>query len=133
MIFEEKYFRKIDSDVSQIQTFWRAAKKDLKIASSFDVAEIRFKFSYDGFVKLGIALIAQRGYRVRSTAGHHIKAIEATSKILKDKDINVIGDAMRQTRNNDLYQGGFGITEKESVEYLKFIKNVFEKAKGYFQ
>jgi len=132
MIFEEKYFRKIDIDPSRIQTYWKAAKKDLQIASSFDVAEIRFKFSYDGFIKLGIALTAQRGYRVRSITGHHVRIIETMSRILKDKEINIIGDAMRQTRNNDLYQGGFGITEKESVEYLKFIKHVFERAKGQF-
>ena len=35
---------------------------------------------------------------------------------------------MRQERNTNLYDGGFFVGEKDSLEYLVFVKDVFKKA-----
>ena len=101
---------------------------DFKIAQSSDISDVIFKFSYDALIKLGIALIAKKGHKIRSTAGHHIKILEKLSQILKEEDILVLGNKMRQERNVNLYDGGCFIGEKDSIEYLKFVKSVFKKA-----
>ena len=69
-----------------------------------------------------------RGYKVRSISGHHIKILETISDILGDEDVVVFGNKMRQARNFNLYDGGFFIGEKDSCEYLVFVKNVFAKS-----
>jgi len=40
---------------------------------------------------------------------------------------------MRQERNLNLYNGGFFVGEKDSREYLSFVKKLFKKAKQYLQ
>ena len=35
---------------------------------------------------------------------------------------------MRQERNANLYDGGFFVGEKDSLEYLKFVNSIFKKA-----
>jgi hypothetical protein len=67
------------------------------------------------------------GYKVRSTIGHHVKILEKLSQILKEEDILVLGNKMRQERNFNFYDGGFFVGEKDSSEYLDFVKNVFKK------
>jgi len=79
-------------------------------------------------IKLGIGLIAKKGYKVRSTAGHHVKILEKLSKLLKDEDVVVLGNKMRQERNVNLYDGGFFSGEKDCFEYLEFVKITFKKA-----
>ena len=101
---------------------------DLKIAQESDIPDVVFKFSYDAFIKLVIVLIAKKGYKVRSTTGHHVKILEKLSQLLKDEDVLVLGNKMRQERNINLYAGGFFIGEKDSLEYLKFVKSAFKKA-----
>jgi hypothetical protein len=107
-----------------------SARHDLKIAESADIPDVIFKFSYDALIKLGIALIAEKGYKVRSKAGHHIKILEKLSQLLKDEDVLVLGNKMRQERNINLYDGGFFVGEKDSLEYFEFVKSMFEKASG---
>lgn len=126
--FERKYFQKLNFKEGQIKKFFKSALHDFKIAESSDVPDVIFKFSYDALIKLGIALIAQKGYRIRSATGHHIKILEKLSFIIKDEDILVLGNKMRQERNNNLYDGGIFIGDKDSLEYLKFVKNAFKKA-----
>ena len=89
--------------------------------------DVVFKFGYDALLKLGIALIAQKGYKIRSKAGHHIKILEKLSQLLQDEDIVILGNKMRQERNINLYDGGFFVGEKDSHEYLEFIKSIFKK------
>lgn len=48
--------------------------------------------------------------------------------MLKNEDILVLGNKMRQERNVNLYDGGFFVGEKDSLEYLEFVKNTFKKA-----
>ena len=126
--FESQYFQKLAFKDEQIEQFLKSALHDLKIAQDSDIPDVVFKFSYDAFIKLGIVLIAQKGYKVRSTTGHHVKILEKLSQLLKDEDILVLGNKMRQERNVNLYDGGFFVGEKDSLEYLKFVKSTFKKA-----
>ena len=126
--FESQYFQKLAFKEQQIDQFLKSALHDLKIAESTDIPDVVFKFSYDVLIKLGIMLIARKGYKVRSATGHHIKILEKLSQILKDEDILVLGNKMRQERNVNLYDGGFFVGEKDSLEYLKFVKAAFKKA-----
>jgi len=126
--FENKYFQKIRFEPAQIKRYFNAAKKDLNIAKQSHIPEVIFKFSYDALIKLGIALIAERGYKVRSVVGHHVKILEKMAEILQNTDIEAIGNQMRQKRNTDLYEGGFLISKKDSQAYLEFIESVFKKA-----
>lgn len=127
--FESQHFQKIVFEKKQIKQFLMSAKHDLDIAENSDVADVIFKFSYDALIKLGIAIIAKNGYKVRSKAGHHIKILEKLSKFIKDDNVIVLGNKMRQERNINLYDGGIFVSKKDSLEYLKFVKNTFQKAK----
>ena len=126
--FENQHFQKLAFTDEQIDQFSKSALHDLKIAEESDISDVVFKFSYDALIKLGITLIAKKGYKVRSTAGHHIKILEKLSELLKDEDILVLGNKMRQERNTNFYDGGFFVGDKDSREYLDFVKNVFNKA-----
>lgn len=126
--FESQHFQKLTFQQKQIDQFLLSAQHDLKIAEESDVPDVIFKFGYDALIKLGIMLIAKKGYKVRSTAGHHIKILEKLSQLLKDEDIVVLGNKMRQERNVNLYDGGIFVGEKDSLEYLEFVKNTFKKA-----
>ena len=126
--FESQHFQKLAFKDEQIEQFLKSALHDLKIAEDSDIPDVVFKFSYDAFIKLGIVLIAKKGYKVRSTTGHHVKILEKLSQLLKDEDILVLGNKMRQERNVNLYDGGFFVGEKDSREYLDFVKNSFNKA-----
>ena len=126
--FENQYFQKLVFKDEQIEQFMKSALHDLQIAEESDISDVVFKFSYDALIKLGITVIAKRGYKIRSTAGHHVKILEKLSQLLKDEDILVLGNKMRQERNTNLYDGGFFVGDKDSREYLDFVKNVFKKS-----
>jgi hypothetical protein len=126
--FEGQYFQKLAFKEEQIEQFFKSALHDLKIAETSDIPDVIFKFIYDALVKLGIALIAKKGYKIRSTTGHHVKILEKLSQILKEENIPVLGNKMRQERNFNLYDGRFFVGEKDSREYLDFVKSVFKKA-----
>ncbi|MFH0732917.1 MAG: hypothetical protein V2A72_08415 [Candidatus Omnitrophota bacterium] len=126
--FENQYFQKLVFKNEQIEQFLKSALHDLKIAEESDIVDVVFKFSYDAIIKLGIMLIAKKGYKVRSVTGHHIKILEKLSQTLEEDDILVLGNKMRQERNVNFYDGGFFIGEKDSQEYLDFVKRVFKKA-----
>ncbi|EKD65316.1 MAG: hypothetical protein ACD_50C00118G0002 [uncultured bacterium] len=127
MHFQEEFYHKFKFEESQVKDYFRSAKSSLEIAGKVDIPEVIFKFSYDALIKLGITLIAREGYKTRSTTGHHIKILEAMSRILKDEEIETVGNMMRRQRNMDLYNGGIIVTEKESREYLNFVRGVFRK------
>ena len=126
--FESQFFQKFAFEDEQIKKFLKSALHDLKIAEGSDIPDVVFKFSYDALIKLGIVLIAGRGYNVRSATGHHVKILEKLSQILMDEDIPVMGNKMRQERNVNLYGGGFFIGEKDSRAYLDFVKDTFGKS-----
>jgi len=126
--FETQYFQKLVFKKGQIEQFSKSALHDLDIAEKSGISDVIFKFSYDALIKLGIVLIAQKGYKVRSATGHHIRILEKLSQLLDDEDILALGNKMRQERNFNLYDGGFFVADKDSREYLDFVKKVFIKA-----
>ena len=129
--FSPKYFQKFEFKRGQAEKYLQAAYRDLKIASRSNVAEVEFQFAYNGLIKLGITLISQLGYKVKSRSGHHIKILEKIALILNDKDIYTMGNKMRKKRNTDLYEGGVLISDKEASEYRDWLKEIFAKAETY--
>jgi len=126
--FENQYFQKLAFKKEQIEQFLQSALHDLKIAEESDIPDVVFKFGYDALMKLGIALINREGYKIRSVSGHHIKILEKMSRILEEEDVLVLGNKMRQERNSNLYDGGFFVGDKDSREYLEFVKKMFKKS-----
>jgi len=128
--FEQNYFQKQKFIDKQISQYFASARRDMEIAESAGIAEVRFKFAYDALIKIGIAVIAEKGYKVRSQPGHHVKILEKMSEILNDENISVLGNKMRQDRNRDFYEGGTIITKKEANEYLEFLKGIFNEVQN---
>lgn len=132
--FENNYFARFHFTDDQIKKYLNSARKDLRIAKNSAVAEVKFQFTYNAFIKLGISLIACYGYKVKSRAGHHIKILEKLAEIIGDKDILAYGNQMRKTRNTELYDGGSTmITGKQSAEYLDFTEKLFESSREIFK
>ncbi|MBD3263992.1 MAG: hypothetical protein GF375_02675 [Candidatus Omnitrophica bacterium] len=127
--FENRYFQKVPFSDEQAKQFLRPASHDFKIAQDSDIPDVIFKFSYDSLIKIGIALIAKNGYKVRSVAGHHVKILEKLGQLLQYEDVVILGNKMRQERNANLYKGQFFVGEKASSEYLSFVGKVFKKTK----
>lgn len=117
-------FQKFTFTKDQLTHLIESAKHDLSIARTSELSEIRFKFSYDALIKIGLFCIAKEGYRVRSTAGHHVQILERLGELENNEDVAIIGNVMRQKRNRDLYEGICSITDKEAEEYLNFIENL---------
>jgi len=133
LFFETKFFEKRKFEEKTIKKYFAGAERDFKIARENKHPEVVFKFSYDCLIKIGIALIVSQGYRIKSRTGHHIKILEKLSQILENKDIEIMGEAMRKKRNFDLYEGGAIISEKEAKEYLNFVKEVIAESEKYFK
>ena len=131
MMFESKYFKKMDFSQKQIENYFTSAIKDMKIAEKYDDPEVRFQFVFNSLIKFGITLIASYGYKVNSRKGHHQKVLEKMSEILNNIDILISSERIRKTRNTDLYDGGTIITEKQSDEYLSFLKEVYDLSKSF--
>jgi len=130
MIFDTKYFKKMDFSQNQIEEYFNSAIKDMKIAEKYDDPEVRFEFVFKSLIKFGITLIASYGYKVNSRKGHHQKILEKMSEILDNNDILVSSEVIRKTRNTEFYDGGTIITEKQSKEYLSFLKEVYNLSKS---
>ncbi len=131
--FESKFFEKRKFEKRTVQKYFNSAERDFEIAKESKHTEAVFKFSYDCLIKIGIALIAAQGHRVKSRMGHHVRILEKLSKILNDKDIEVMGEAMRKKRNRDLYDGGIIISGKEAKDYLDFVKIVLKEAEEFLK
>ncbi|HUS50283.1 MAG TPA: hypothetical protein VMZ91_08955, partial [Candidatus Paceibacterota bacterium] len=127
------YFKKFNFSKKQVQKYLDSALKDIKIAEESKIAEVKFQFAYNSLIKLGIALVACRGYKVSSRMGHHTKILEKMSKILGDKNILMYGNEMRKTRNKELYDGGVIITNKQTEEYFDFILKVYKSSQKFFK
>ena len=123
------FFRKVKFSKTQIAGYLKNASRDLEIAGKDPFVEVRFTYCYQALIKTGVALLAHEGIKVRALPGHHIRILEAISRILKEADAFTIGNAMRMKRNEDLYgEGGF-VSEKESEEYLKFVRTLLDRAR----
>ena len=131
MAFDPQYFQKFSFTAKAIERYLHNAERDLKIARSDPHAEVRFTYAYQALVKAGIALIAKEGgVKVRSVPGHHVRAIDELARLLKDKEIGIVGHAMRKKRNMDMYEGAQFISRKEADDYLKFVEDVLKRVKG---
>ncbi|NQT28822.1 MAG: hypothetical protein HQ570_04405 [Candidatus Omnitrophica bacterium] len=127
---DSRHFAKFEFTKEQVEKNFGNASKDLNIAKVDKILEVKFNYTYNAFIKAGIALLSFYKIKVRSTPGHHIKLIEKTAEILKDDTIEEIGNIVRQKRNLDFYGGGIEVTEKECKEYLYFVEKVFKKIKS---
>jgi len=131
MVLNKDFFTKQNFDLATIKRYFSKAKSNLRIARDSKEPEVKFHFSYLALIQIGITLTATRNYRVKSKDGHHIMIIENLSEILGDKDMNAIGNRMRQKRNSDIYGEITAITSKEVKEYMSFVENVLKKSEEY--
>lgn len=131
--FDKRFFEKKRVENKLINKYFRAAAKDLKIASKDKDPEVIFVFSYSALIKSGMVLILSQGYRIKSRQGHHVKVLEKISQILEEKDIEAIGNIMRKKRDLDLYEGGIIISIREAKDYLKFVRDVIGKTEKYLK
>jgi len=129
MKFEDRYFRKFEFTKEQIKKNLNNAVKDLTIAKKVKILEVKFIYAYTSLIKAGLTLLSYYQMKVKSMPGHHIKIIEKLAQILKDNDIEDIGNIMRSKRNLDFYAGGIEVTEKECREYINFVEEVLTKVK----
>jgi len=129
MKFEDKYFADFNFSKEQVRSNFENAERDLDIANKDKILEVKFNYTYSAFLKSAIALISFYKKKIKSVPGHHIKIIEKTSEILKDKSINDMGNLMRTKRNLDLYSGGIEVMQKECKEYMEFVVSVMKKIK----
>ena len=125
-------FERFTFSKAQTEKYHRSAKRDFKIASDSHVPEVSFRFCYDALLKLAIALCAEKGLRVKSKKGHHIELIKKLSLYLNDAETEVLANEMRAKRNWDLYGGGALISVKEAKSYVKWAREVFQKAEKSF-
>ncbi len=129
MKFEDRYFRKFEFTKEQIKKNLNNAIKDLTIAKKVKILEVKFNYAYTSLIKAGLTLLSYYQMKVKSMPSHHIKIIEKLAQILKDNDIEDIGNIMRSKRNLDFYAGGIEVTEKECREYINFVEEVLTKVK----
>lgn len=125
-------FEHFNFSQKQIEKYFSSASRDLKIASSSDVPEVAFRFSYDALLKLAIAVCAENGLRVKAKRDHHIELIKKLSIFLNDSEIEVLANEMRAKRNWDLYGGGALISSKEARGYVSWVRNIFQLFEKYF-
>lgn len=126
---QKNYFQKVKFTPSQILRYIENVQRDLSIACDDQFREVKFTYCYQALIKIGIAVLAKKGLRVRSIPGHHIKILEKLSEELSDQNISMIGNIMRLKRNKDLYDAGATITKKEVDDYIVFVSGVIQKAK----
>ncbi len=113
MKFDKNYFNRQRFTQIELEKYYNSIRKNLTIAQSNPEPEIRFHFTYMALLKIGIYLLAKKGYRVKSRPGHHQKIIETLSEILNNEDIVIIGDKMRKDRNLDLYSADIDVPQKK--------------------
>jgi len=130
MMFEEKYFSRFDFDRAQVAKHFENALKDFNIAEIDKIPDVKFNYAYSALIKSGIALLSHYQIKTKSVPGHHIKIIEKLAEALKDDAINDVGNAMRSKRNIGMYSGGVDITDKESLEYVDFVRKVIAQVKA---
>ena len=131
-LFDSEYFQKFIFSKKQLKQYFDNAFKDFEIAECNDNPNVIYRFCYDAVIKLGIAIIATKNYKVRSIRGHHIKILETIEKILNlEAEINYF-DRIRRQRNIDLYEGGIDFTETDAKNLLEITGKIFNKAKKLF-
>ena len=129
MKFDDKYFSHFNFTKEQIKKNLQNALKDLDIAETDKILDVKFNYAYSALLKAGIALLSHHQIRIKSAPGHHIKIIEILAEELKDETVADIGNVMRSKRNINMYSGGIEATEKECQEYIGFVKKAIVQVK----
>lgn len=127
--FQTEFFQPFTYTEAQISGYFLNAEQDLTRAKHADDPNIVYRIGYDAALKLGIAMIAKAGYKVRSVPGHHIKILDQLAEILKRPDEVDYLHRIRRKRNVDLYEGGLDFTEKEAEDLLKLCETLFSEAR----
>jgi len=127
MKFEDKYFAQFRFSGEQIEKNLNNAIKDLEIAKTVNILDVKFNYAYVALIKAGIALLSFHRVRIKNVPGHQVKIIDKMAQILGDASIEALGNVMRQKRNLDFYAGGIEVTEKECRDYISFVDNVLKK------
>jgi hypothetical protein len=129
ILFEPEFFHEFSYSKSQTDGYFRNAELDLRRAEESKDPNIAYRIGYESVLKLGIALIAQAGFKVKSVPGHHVKILDKLGEILGRPDEVEYLHRIRRKRNIDLYDGGLDFTEKESKDLLDLCKTLFTHAK----
>lgn len=130
MKFDKTFFARQEFTAKALSDLAASAERELEIAVSSPVAEVKFHFAYMALLKAGIYRIAREGYRVKSAPGHHKMIIETLSELLGDKEVAVVGDKMRRDRNLDLYAAGAVLSSAETDTHIKFIEGICKRVLG---
>ncbi|MBI5754900.1 hypothetical protein HZA41_01630 [Candidatus Peregrinibacteria bacterium] len=128
-LFETDHFQEFPYSKSQTDGYFHNAELDFVRAEKARDPNIAYRIGYESILKLGIAMIADAGYKVKSVPGHHIKILEKLGEILKRPDEIEYLHRIRRKRNIDLYEGGLDFTEKESSDLLVLCGILFVEAK----
>jgi len=124
MDFDSRYSTKFNFSREQIEKNLAGALRDLSIAQESAILDVKFNYAYAALIKGGIAVLSHRQLKIKSIPGHQAKIIEYLAQFLNDNSIDILGNVMRQKRNQDFYSGGIEVTEKECREYLDFVGRV---------
>jgi len=124
-------FEKFEYSSEQVNKYYQAAAKDLRLALKAEAPELVFYACYNIIVKTAMAVCAKNNLRVKSRAGHHIELIAKLADFLKDPEIESIAGKMRIKRNRDLYDGGVATSGKEASYYLDFCKKLIKNTSSY--
>ncbi len=127
MSLENKYFIRFNFSKEQIEHTLSGAYRDISISETDAILDVKFTYAYMALIKGGIALLGHHQLKIKSIPGHQAMIIEKLAQILNDQSIEIMGNTMRQKRNQDFYSGGIEVTEKECKEYLDFVRSVLEK------
>jgi hypothetical protein len=127
MDFDGKYFARFNFSRDQIEQNLANAFRGLDIANRADILDVKFNYAYTALIKGGMAILSHRQLKTKSIPGHQAKIIENMDQVLNDPSIEILGNLMRQRRNQDFYSGGIEVTEKECGEYLVFVRSVLGK------
>lgn len=85
-------FEKFHFTQKQTDQYLAAALRDQKIATDSTTPEVIFHFCYNCLIKLGIAVCAENGLRVKARQGHHLELIKKLAEYLGNNDIQTIMD-----------------------------------------
>ncbi len=123
---DKNFFSKQTFSSEELKKLLQSVEKHLSISKKNNEPEVKFHFTYMTLIKIGIYLIAKKGYRIKSRPGHHKLLIENLSSILKNEDIMLIGDKMRRRRNMDFYSADGMITETEANADFEFVEKIYK-------
>ena len=123
---DKNFFSKQSFSAEELKKLLKSVEKHLSISKKNSEPEVKFHFTYMTLIKIGIYLLAKKGYRVKSRPGHHKMLIEGLSEILKNEDIMLIGDKMRRRRNMDFYSADGMITENDADKDFEFVEEIYK-------